>query len=124
MEMPRRMPRIDGLIAGADDRTRFVCTGAARCVAIDVDGCVDIGGAMNDMFLRFVVRDALTAIGFHASDLSPRVLRNTSARRQLLDAHPHAEISAMPGLTSSRTITRNRQTLAPDAAAHRAARER
>ncbi|WP_269502352.1 tyrosine-type recombinase/integrase [Burkholderia sp. IMCC1007] len=82
------------------------------------------GGAMNDMFLLLVVRDALTAIGFQAADMSPRVLRNTYARRQLLDGHPHAAVSAMLGLASSRTVTRIRQTLAPDAAADRAARER
>ncbi|QTD94813.1 tyrosine-type recombinase/integrase [Burkholderia anthina] len=82
------------------------------------------GSAMNDMFLLLVVRDALTAIGFHAADMSPRVLRNTYARRQLLDGHPHAAVTAMLGLASSRTVTRIRQTLAPDAAADRAARER
>ncbi|WP_396333483.1 tyrosine-type recombinase/integrase [Burkholderia anthina] len=82
------------------------------------------GGEMNDMFLLLVVRDALTAIGFHAADMSPRVLRNTYARRQLLDGHPHADVSAMLGLASSRTVTRIRQTLTPDAAADRAARER
>ncbi len=82
------------------------------------------GGAMNDMFLLLVVREALTAIGFHAADMSPRVLRNTYARRQLLAGHTHAEVSAMLGLVSTRTVTRIRQTLPPDAAADRAAHER
>ncbi|WP_371287113.1 site-specific integrase [Burkholderia sp. NFACC33-1] len=82
------------------------------------------GGAMNDMFLLLVVRDALTSIGFHAADMSPRVLRNTYARRQLLAGHTHADVSAMLGLVSTRTITRIRQTLPPDAAADRAAHER
>ncbi len=82
------------------------------------------GGAMNDMFLLLVVRDALAAIGFHAADMSPRVLRNTYARRQLLAGHAHADVSAMLGLVSSRTVTRIRQTLPPDAAADRAAHER
>ncbi|MGS0894475.1 tyrosine-type recombinase/integrase [Burkholderia stagnalis] len=82
------------------------------------------GGAMNDMFLLLVVRDALTAIGFRAPDMSPRVLRNTFARRQLLAGHAHADVSAMLGLVSSRTVTRIRQTLPPDSAAERAARER
>lgn len=82
------------------------------------------GGAMNDMFLLLVVRDALTAIGFHATDMSPRVLRNTYARRQLLAGHAHADVSAMLGLISTRTVTRIRQTLPPDAAAARAAHER
>ncbi|MCA7942135.1 tyrosine-type recombinase/integrase [Burkholderia cepacia] len=82
------------------------------------------GGAMNDMFLLLVVRDALSAIGFHAADISPRVLRNTVARRQLLAGHAHADVSTMLGLVSTRTVTRLRQTLPPDAAADRAAHER
>lgn len=79
---------------------------------------------MNDMFLLLVVREALAAIDVHATELSPRVLRNTYARRQLLDGHSHADVTAMLGLASSRTVTRIRQTLARDAAADRAARER
>ncbi|HGL4261016.1 tyrosine-type recombinase/integrase [Burkholderia dolosa] len=82
------------------------------------------GGAMNDMFLLLVVRDALTAVGFQATDMSPRVLRNTYARRQLLDGCTHADVNARLGLVSSRTITRIRHTLAPDGAARRAATER
>ncbi len=82
------------------------------------------GGPMNDMFLLLVVRDALAAIGFEASDMSPRVLRNTFARRQLLAGHTHADVSAMLGLVSTRTVTRIRQTLPPNAAADRAAHER
>ncbi|AOK06380.1 tyrosine-type recombinase/integrase [Burkholderia sp. AU28942] len=82
------------------------------------------GGAMNDMFLLLVVREALAAIDVHATELSPRVLRNTYARRQLLDGHSHADVTAMLGLASSRTVTRIRQTLARDAAADRAAHER
>ncbi|MBR8041246.1 tyrosine-type recombinase/integrase [Burkholderia cenocepacia] len=81
------------------------------------------GGAMNDMFLLLVVRDALNAIGFRAADMSPRVLRNTYARRQLLAGHAHADVTAMLGLASMRTVTRIRQTLPPDAAADRAAHE-
>lgn len=79
---------------------------------------------MNDMFLLLVVRDALTAVGFQATDMSPRVLRNTYARRQLLDGCTHADVNARLGLVSSRTITRIRHTLAPDGAARRAATER
>ncbi|MCA8291055.1 tyrosine-type recombinase/integrase [Burkholderia vietnamiensis] len=82
------------------------------------------GAAMNDMFLLMVVRDALKAIGFHATDLGPRVLRNTYARRQLLDGRSHADVSALLGLSSARTVTRIGRTLAPDAAADRAAHER
>ncbi|KUY81135.1 hypothetical protein WS46_16835 [Burkholderia sp. RF4-BP95] len=42
----------------------------------------------------------LHASGFHATDLSPRALSNTYARRSVLDGHPHADVSAMLGLAS------------------------
>ena len=41
-------------------------------------------GTVNDVLLGTVVREALDAIGFRAPDMSPRILRNTYARRQLL----------------------------------------
>ncbi|RQS63398.1 site-specific integrase [Burkholderia sp. Bp8963] len=72
------------------------------------------GQAMNDMFLLLVVRDALTAIGFDAPDMSPRVLRNTYARRQLLAGRSHADVNAMLGLVTSRTVVRIQQTLPRD----------
>jgi hypothetical protein len=39
---------------------------------------------MNDMALIKIVRQALEAIDYRAPDMSPRVLRNTYARRLLL----------------------------------------
>ncbi|MGU7782279.1 tyrosine-type recombinase/integrase [Burkholderia sp. PU8-34] len=82
------------------------------------------GRAMNDMFLLLVVRNALAAIGFDAPDMSPRVLRNTYARRQLLAGRSHADVNAMLGLVTSRTVVRIQQTLAQDAGARIADRSR
>lgn len=72
---------------------------------------------MNDMFLLLVVREALAAIGFSAPDMSPRVLRNTYARRQLLAGRHHADVNAMLGLITPRTIVRIQNTIQDDAAA-------
>ncbi|CAE6965143.1 tyrosine-type recombinase/integrase [Paraburkholderia domus] len=74
------------------------------------------GGPMSDMFLVLVVRDALERIGFSASDMSPRVLRNTYARRALIAGRTHDELSAMLGLSTHRTVVRLQETIAVRAA--------
>lgn len=66
---------------------------------------------VNDVLLGGIVRDALAAIGFSAPDMSPRVLRNTFARRLLLSGHTNQEVTAFLGLSSQRTVTRLRATL-------------
>jgi integrase len=66
---------------------------------------------INDVLLGSIVRDALDAIGFTAPDMSPRVLRNTFARRQLLSGRTNEQTSAMLGLTSHRTAIRIRDTI-------------
>jgi integrase len=66
---------------------------------------------INDVLLGAIVRDALDAIGFAAPDMSPRVLRNTFARRQLLSGRTNEQTSAMLGLTSHRTAIRIRDTI-------------
>lgn len=70
------------------------------------------GGAMSDWTLIEVVRVALTAIGFAAPDMSPRVLRNTFARRLLLDGRSNHDVSVLLGLASQRTVVRIRGTIA------------
>jgi integrase len=69
------------------------------------------GGAMNDVLLGAVVKDALEGIGFVAPDMSPRILRNTFARRQLLGGRSNEDTSRMLGLVSQRTVTRLRATI-------------
>lgn len=69
------------------------------------------GGMVNDVLLGAVVREALEAIGFRAPDMSPRVLRNTFARRQLLDGRSNFDVSRLLGLTSQRTVVRLRATI-------------
>ncbi|MFM0047344.1 site-specific integrase [Paraburkholderia sediminicola] len=65
----------------------------------------------NDVLLGAIVRGALDAIGFAAPDMSPRVLRNTFARRHLLAGRTNEEVSRFLGLASQRTAVRLRATL-------------
>ncbi len=69
------------------------------------------GKAMSDMMLIKIVRPALEAIDFRAPDMSPRVLRNTYARRLLLAGRTNGEVSALLGLVSDRTVVRLRATI-------------
>jgi site-specific recombinase XerD len=66
---------------------------------------------MTDMALIKIVRLALEAIDFCAPDMSPRVLRNTYARRLLLAGRTNEEVSALLGLASNRTVVRLRATI-------------
>jgi integrase len=68
-------------------------------------------GTVNDVLLGTVVREALEAIGFRAPDMSPRILRNTYARRQLLAGRSNVDVSQLLGLTSQRTVVRLRATI-------------
>ncbi|MGF6768626.1 integrase [Paraburkholderia sp. GAS199] len=68
-------------------------------------------GTMNDVLLGAIVRDALEDIGFMAPDMSPRILRNTFARRQLLLGRSNEDTSRLLGLVSQRTVTRLRATI-------------
>ncbi|MGC2040296.1 hypothetical protein [Paraburkholderia caledonica] len=70
---------------------------------------------INDVPLDAIVREALEAIGFAAPDMSPRVLRNTFARRQLLSGRTNEQTSALLGLASQRTVTRIRATISTPA---------
>lgn len=69
---------------------------------------------MADMQLGRIVREALEAIEFHATDMSPRVLRNTYARRQLIAERINEDVSRLLGLASQRTVTRFLSTLSSD----------
>jgi site-specific recombinase XerD len=69
------------------------------------------GKAMSDMALIKIVRSALNAIAFRAPDMSPRVLRNTYARRLLLAGRSNEEVSRLLGLASDRTVVRLRATI-------------
>jgi len=69
------------------------------------------GEIMSDALLQKIVRPALEAIAFSAPDMSPRVLRNTYARRQLLAGRSNEHVSRLLGLVSQRTVVRLRATL-------------
>jgi integrase/recombinase XerD len=68
-------------------------------------------GPMNDMFLVLVVRGALERIGFSAPNMSPRVLRNTYARRTLIAGRTHEDVSAALGMATHRTVVRLQETI-------------
>jgi integrase len=68
-------------------------------------------GSINDVLLGLIVREALEAIGLQAPDMSPRVLRNTYARRQLLAGRTNADVTMRLGLSSQRTVVRLRATI-------------
>jgi integrase len=68
-------------------------------------------GPVNDMLLGIIVREGLEAIGFKAADMSPRVLRNTYARRQLLAGRTNTDVTMLLGLSSQRTVVRLRATI-------------
>ncbi|MFM0742145.1 tyrosine-type recombinase/integrase [Paraburkholderia xenovorans] len=74
----------------------------------------DCDRPMNDVLLGAIVREALDAIGFVAPDMSPRVIRNTFARRHLIAGRTNEEVSRALGLASQRTVIRLRATLARD----------
>jgi site-specific recombinase XerD len=69
------------------------------------------GGPINDMLMGLIVRNALETIGFEAPDMSPRILRNTYARRQLLAGRTNFDVTMLLGLSSPRTVVRLRATL-------------
>jgi site-specific recombinase XerD len=89
---------MDTLASKADDDLLFPAPGRA--------------GMVNDVLLGAVVREALETIGFRAPDMSPRVLRNTYARRQLVEGRSNQDVSRLLGLTSHRTVVRLRETIA------------
>ncbi|WP_322787354.1 tyrosine-type recombinase/integrase [Paraburkholderia heleia] len=68
-------------------------------------------GALQPVALWTIVRTALDAIGVRLPDMSPRVLRNTYARRLLLGGRSNEEVSRMLGLASHRTAVRLRATI-------------
>ncbi|GAB7541182.1 site-specific integrase [Cupriavidus sp. 8B] len=59
-----------------------------------------------EMSLGSIVRAALAMIDFEADDMSPRILRNTSCRRQLLARRSSEDVSKLMGLIGSRTCDR------------------
>ncbi|WP_020201315.1 site-specific integrase [Cupriavidus sp. WS] len=73
-----------------------------------------LGRPITDMGLGRIVRSALVAIEFEADDMSPRILRNTFCRRQLLAGLDRIEVSELLGLVSTRTADRIAATVGTD----------
>ncbi|MBN3835173.1 tyrosine-type recombinase/integrase [Burkholderia sp. Ac-20344] len=71
------------------------------------------GGPMTDEMLGRIVRDELLSVDIRVPDMSPRILRNTFARRLLLAGRSNDDVMHTLGLTSQRTVIRIRATLQP-----------
>ncbi|QYY34259.1 MULTISPECIES: tyrosine-type recombinase/integrase [Cupriavidus] len=69
------------------------------------------GRPITDMSFGRIVAATLTAVGATNVEMSPRTLRNTFCRRQLLAGRTHDDVSQMLGLTSNRTCVRIAATI-------------
>ncbi|KVN06850.1 tyrosine-type recombinase/integrase [Burkholderia diffusa] len=69
------------------------------------------GGSMTDEMLGRIVRDELVAVDIRVPDMSPRTLRNTFARRQLIAGRSNDDVMQMLGLASQRTVIRIWETI-------------
>jgi site-specific recombinase XerD len=69
------------------------------------------GKPMKDDTLGKCVRSALGNIKVAATDMSPRLLRNTYGRRQISTGSTNEQVSNLLGLSSHRTAARLRHTL-------------
>ncbi|WOD14294.1 tyrosine-type recombinase/integrase [Paraburkholderia kirstenboschensis] len=70
------------------------------------------GKPMKPATLGQCVRAALRLVDAAATDESPRLLRNTYGRRHLLEGKTNEQVSNLLGLSSHRTATRLRETIA------------
>jgi site-specific recombinase XerD len=70
------------------------------------------GKPMKPATLRQCVQKALQIAGASAADESPRLLRNTYGRRNLLEGRTNEQVNSLLGLSSHRTATRLRETIA------------
>lgn len=69
------------------------------------------GRPITDMSLGRIVAATLEAIGFSGVEPSPRTLRNTFCRRQLLAGCTHDDVTRILGLASNRTCDRIAATI-------------
>lgn len=107
--LARRIPvevfAVDVLRAYQDARQRLSCATGWLFVSTGA------GNLMKPNTLLKCVRTALREAGLTAADESPRLLRNTYGRRQLIAGKTNKQVSSLLGLSSHRTATRLRQTL-------------
>lgn len=66
---------------------------------------------LSDWTVDHIVKVALEAIGFSAGEMGPRLLRNTYARRKLLQGRSDWDVSVLLGLATRRTANRIRLTI-------------
>jgi integrase/recombinase XerD len=112
----RRVPidrfAIDVLCAYHDARSGIQCSTQWLFIATSA------GKPMQPDTLLKCVQTALHRSDLTAADESPRLLRNTFGRRQLIDGKSNEQVSSLLGLSSHRTATRLRMTV-EDADAYR-----
>ncbi|WOD14727.1 tyrosine-type recombinase/integrase [Paraburkholderia kirstenboschensis] len=108
--LARRVP-VDGFAAEL-----LRAYGKARIGLSVSDGLLFIatagGKPMKPATLGQCVRAALRLVDAAATDESPRLLRNTYGRRHLLEGKTNEQVSNLLGLSSHRTATRLRETIA------------
>lgn len=97
-------------------------TWRARRETLPVDGdllftLTATGGPVTDMSLGRIVAAVLKEIGYAGAEPSPRTLRNTFCRRQLLAGRPRGEVGRTLGLSSNRTCDRIAATIGNTVAA-------
>ncbi|CAG2161007.1 tyrosine-type recombinase/integrase [Cupriavidus numazuensis] len=115
--VPAHGPRDARTVHLADFAVPLLRDWLARRKSLPIDGdllfsLLSDGRPITDMSFGRLVRTALEAIGASDVEMSPRTLRNTFCRRQLLAGRSHEDVSQMLGLTSHRTCDRIAATIA------------
>ncbi|MGG2041435.1 tyrosine-type recombinase/integrase [Burkholderia gladioli] len=114
IRIPKRGPRearrinVDEFAAPALIQWQNLCTAPDSALLFPSPRAA---GPMTDEMLGRIVRDELLAIDVRLPDMSPRTLRNTFARRQLLAGQRNDDVMKMLGLSSQRTVIRIRATI-------------
>ncbi|WP_410054255.1 tyrosine-type recombinase/integrase [Cupriavidus sp. BIC8F] len=112
-------PRDARTVHLADFAVPLLCACRARRETLPIEGellfsLTPDGRSITDMSFGRIVAAALEAIGFAGAEPSPRTLRNTFCRRQLLAGRSRDEVSRILGLTSHRTCDRIAATIQAD----------
>jgi integrase/recombinase XerD len=105
----RRVP-IDAFAVGVL-RSYYDARRSIPCVTQWLFIATAAGKPMQPDTMHKCARAALAQAGLTAADESPRLLRNTYGRRQIIAGKTNEQVSSLMGLSSHRTATRLRQTV-------------
>jgi site-specific recombinase XerD len=112
--VPKRGPRLERKVTIAEfavpalDRWKTY-VGAVQCDTLLFPSTGN--KPISDWTLTHIVKTTLDSIEFSARETGPRLLRNTYARRKLLEGRSDYDVSVLLGLKSLRTVNRIRQTM-------------